>query len=87
MAPSAGRWHLRLSGNAVGPYTPFDLPGVELPAYGLLHVSAGARIGPFADLQIGVHNVLDRVYPELRAGDFVSPGQPRSVFATLRVIL
>ncbi|HEX4568466.1 MAG TPA: TonB-dependent receptor, partial [Vicinamibacterales bacterium] len=83
VAPAAAPWYLRLSSNVQGPYTPFDTPGVVLPAYGLVHVSGGTRIGR-AELQLGLRNVLNRVYPELRAGSFVTPGQPRSVFGSLR---
>lgn len=82
-APAGRRWFARVSGNVTGPYTPFDQPGTELPAFGLMHVSGGVMLG-HASLEVGVRNVLDRVYAEVRAGDFVSPGQPRSIFATLR---
>jgi outer membrane receptor protein involved in Fe transport len=41
------------------------------------------RIGA-ALLQLGVRNLLDRTYPELRAGGFVVPGQPRSVYGSVR---
>src|SRR5205823_14061578 len=37
-APPRRVWHLRVSTNVVGPYSPFDEPGVELPSYALLHV-------------------------------------------------
>ena len=33
----------------------------------------------------GVRNVFDRAYPELVAGDVVSPGEPRTVYLRLRV--
>jgi len=78
------RWHVRVSVNAVGPYSPFDAPGVVLPAYALLHLSAGVAIARSASLEVGVRNVLDRAYPELRAADFVTPGQSHTVNATLR---
>ena len=78
-------WHFRLTTNVVGPYTPFDEPGVELPAYGLLHLNVGTQIGR-AELLLGVRNVLNRAYPELRAGGFVTPGQPRTVFGSLRYV-
>jgi len=80
----AGRWHLRVSANTVGPYSPFDAPGMVLPAYALLHLSAGVGIARNASVEVGVRNVLNRAYPELRAADFVTPGQPRTVDATLR---
>jgi outer membrane receptor protein involved in Fe transport len=76
---------IRLSTNAVGPYTPFDTPGLELPAYALVHAGASVRLGT-AVLQLGVRNLLDKKYPEVRAGDFVAPGQPRSVFGEVRYV-
>jgi len=84
-APSAAIWNLRVSANLVGPYTPFDEPGIELTTYGLLHASGGLRIGN-AMLSLGVRNILNHAYPELRAGGFVSPGQPRSVYGSARYL-
>jgi len=82
--PASGTWTVRLSTNVVGPYTPFDEePGFELPAYALLHLSGRVRVAK-GDLEVGVRNLLDREYPELRAGGFVAPGQPRSLFANIR---
>ena len=69
----------------MGPYTPFDEPGVELTTYALLHLSGGVRFGHTL-LSIGVRNVLNDAYPELRAGGFISPGQPRSVYGTARYV-
>jgi iron complex outermembrane recepter protein len=83
VAPPAAAWRLQVSSNVVGPYSPFDEPGVVLPSYALLHASGGVRMGS-AQLELGVRNVLDRAYPELRAGGFVTPGQPRSVFGSIR---
>ena len=83
VAPETAPWRVRLTANVVGPYSPFDQPGVERPAYGLLHVSGGLRVGR-ADLQMGIRTLLNRTYPELAAGGFVSPGEPRSVFGTVR---
>jgi outer membrane receptor protein involved in Fe transport len=39
--------------------------------------------GPEARLELGVRNVLDRAYMELRAGDYVAPGEPRTFTLTL----
>ena len=83
MSPPATMWNARIGTNVVGPYSPFDEPGVEVPAYALLHASGGIRIGS-SRLELGVRNLLDHKYAELRAGGFVSPGQPRSVYATVR---
>jgi outer membrane receptor protein involved in Fe transport len=74
----ADRWHLLASTNVVGPYTPFDEPGELLPTYALFHLSGSYRIGRVA-LQLGIRNLFDRNYAELRAGGFVVPGQPRTV--------
>ena len=83
LAPMTVPWRLRVSSNVVGPYSPFNEPGVVLPAYGLFHVSGGLRLGS-GQLEVGVRNVLNRVYPELRAGGFVTPGQPRALFGSVR---
>jgi outer membrane receptor protein involved in Fe transport len=67
----------------VGGYSPFDQPGVVLGGYGLAHLSLSWTQGAL-DADVGVRNVFDRAYPELVAGDVVSPGQPRTVFVSLR---
>ena len=83
IAPQNSWWRLRLSGNWVGPYSPFDEPGVVLGAYGLAHVSGMVQWGG-AQLQLGVRNLFNRAYPELVAGHVYDPGQPRALFTTLR---
>jgi outer membrane receptor for ferric coprogen and ferric-rhodotorulic acid len=83
LAPEQANWHVGVSTNLVGPYTPFDEPDVELSTYGLLHLTGGVRLGQ-AEVSIGVRNLLDHNYTEVRAGGFVSPGQPRSVYGSVR---
>ena len=84
VSPETNPWTVRLSTNVVGPYTPFDEePGFELPAYALFHLAGRLRVSK-AEFELGVRNLLDRTYPELRAGGFVAPGQPRSLFANVR---
>ncbi|HTR90304.1 MAG TPA: TonB-dependent receptor, partial [Trebonia sp.] len=39
-------WRLGLSLDALGPYSPFDEPGVVRPAYALVHVSGAFRVAP-----------------------------------------
>jgi outer membrane receptor protein involved in Fe transport len=85
LAPELAIWRVGLSTNVVGPYTPFDEPEVELPTYALVHLTGGVRVGG-ALPELGVRNLFDRTYPEVRAGGFVSPGQPRSVYGTVRYI-
>ncbi|MEP6690935.1 MAG: TonB-dependent receptor [Gemmatimonadaceae bacterium] len=76
-------WRARVAGNWVGPYSPFDEPGVVIPAYGLLHVGGGATLGR-ASVDVGVRNAFDRPYPELVAGHIVAPGQTRAIYGSLR---
>ena len=76
-------WRLRVSGNFVGPYSPFDEPGVVLAPYGLLHIGGSVTLRR-TELDFGIRNVLDRAYPELVAGHIVAPGQPRSFFLSVR---
>ena len=85
LAPPGRPWRLGASADVMGPYSPFDEPGVALRPYVLVHVNGSVRLGGLGTLGLGVRNLFDRAYPELRAGGFVSPGQPRTVFATLRV--
>ena len=80
----AAPWVLHISGNWIGPYSPFDEPGAIIGAYGLMHFSARARLNALALLDIGVRNVLNRVYPELVAGHIVAPGEPRSAYIGLQ---
>jgi outer membrane receptor protein involved in Fe transport len=77
---------LRISGNWVGPYSPFDEPGVVAGGYGLLHASATVPLNR-VELELAMRNVLDRPYPELIAGHIVSPGQPRTIYLTLHTRL
>lgn len=74
-----------LSTNLVGPYAPFDEPGTTLDPYALVHATAGVRLGRTL-VQLGVRNLFDRMYPELRAGEFVVPGQPRTAYGTVRYL-
>ena len=83
VAPPGGIWHLRASSNVVGPYTPFDEPGVSVPTYALFHLSGEVRVGP-ATFELGLRNLFNEAYAELRAGGFVAPGQPRTLYAGLR---
>jgi len=76
-------WEARLSSDLLGPYSPFDEPGVVLPSYALFSLTVGRTIGS-AFLQVGIKNLADKAYPELRAGGFVNPGQPRSVYGTVK---
>ncbi len=85
LAPADAIWNTQLATNVVGAYTPFDEPGVELPSYALIHLSGGVRLGTTL-LQIGIRNLLNHIYPEVRAAGFVVPAQPRSVYGTVRYV-
>ncbi len=83
VAPPGAIWRLRVGGNFVGPYSPFDEPGVLLAPYGLLHVGGLITVRG-TEVDWGARNLLDRSYPELVAGHIVAPGQPRSFFVSVR---
>jgi outer membrane receptor protein involved in Fe transport len=84
LAPTAASWRIRASGNWVGPYSPFDEPGVLIGGYGLMHLSGTVPVAG-VELDAGVRNVFDRAYPEMIAGHIVSPGEPRTIFFSARV--
>jgi outer membrane receptor protein involved in Fe transport len=77
----AAQWQLRVNSDIVGPYSPFDEPGVALPSYIVFSCTVGTHIGD-AFVQLGIKNFADKAYPELRAGGFVNPGQPRTLYGT-----
>ena len=83
LSPPGATWRLRASTDVVGPYTPFDMPGVERPAYALAHLSGGKRFGGM-QLELGIRNLFNTAYREIEAGGFVAPGQTRSVFGMVR---
>lgn len=85
VGPPAAIWRARLSTNVVGPYTPFDEPGVQLPTFALVHLSGDVQVGR-ALLGLGIRNLFNHAYPELQAGGFVVPGQPRSVYGSLQYL-
>lgn len=85
LAPPTAHWRVRASTNVVGPYTPFDEPGVEVSSYALVHLSAGTQVGR-VNLEAGVRNIFDTDHAELRAGGFVVPGQPRSIYGSAQLV-
>lgn len=87
LGPTASAFAVRLSTNVVGPYTPFDDAGTELPAYALVHASARWILGGRTTLRLGVRNLFNTAYPELRAGGFVTPGQTRSVYGGVGYVM
>lgn len=82
----SSNWNIQLSSNIVGPYSPFDEPGIVLPSYAVFSLTLGMHAGN-ASFQVGVKNLADKAYPELVAGGFVNPGQPRSAYGTFRYSL
>jgi outer membrane receptor protein involved in Fe transport len=85
VGPPPAIWRARLSTNLVGPYTPFDEPGVELSTYALVHLSGDVQVGR-ALVGLGIRNLFNHAYPELRAGGFIVPGQPRSVYGSVQYL-
>jgi iron complex outermembrane receptor protein len=82
-SPRGTIWQFRVGSNFVGPYAPFDEPGVLLPSYAVFYVSTEIHYANVL-IDLGLRNLFDKAYPELRAGGFVAPGQPRSAYGTLK---
>ncbi|MEP7382821.1 MAG: TonB-dependent receptor [Gemmatimonadota bacterium] len=76
-------WRVRFSTNLMGPYSPFDQPGVVTGGYGLANTMVGWTRHAL-EVDVGVRNVFNRAYPELIAGEVVAPGEPRSLVVTVR---
>jgi iron complex outermembrane receptor protein len=83
LEPPQTPWRLQVGGNVVGPYSPFDAPGESEPAYVLFHATGEYSLRRIV-ISVGIRNVLNRRYVELKAGDFIVPGQPRTVTVGLR---
>jgi outer membrane receptor protein involved in Fe transport len=66
-----------------GPFTPIGEPDARTSPYVLLNARGLIPITSGWALALGVQNILDRRYAEVRASGFVSPGQPRTVLATI----
>ncbi|HEX6964783.1 MAG TPA: TonB-dependent receptor [Gemmatimonadaceae bacterium] len=67
-----------------GPFTPIGEPDVRTAPYTLFNARGVVPVGGPWSLGLGVQNILDRRYTELRASSFVSPGQPRTFLLTVR---
>ncbi len=67
-----------------GPFTPIGEPEARTAAYTLIHARGLILLTRVWSLAVGVQNLLDRKYPEVRASGFVNPGQPLTVLVTLR---
>lgn len=67
-----------------GPFTPVGEPDALASGHTLLHARALVPLHASWSLGLGVQNILDTQYAELRASGFVSPGQPRTLLVTLR---
>lgn len=67
-----------------GPFTPIGEPDARTSSHTLLNVRGSVSIGGPWSVALGMQNILDKKYAEVRASGFVSPGQPRTLLVTLR---
>ncbi len=77
-------WVAQIGANFQGAYTPFEEPGVLRPAFTLFNASGGIKLSERTQLLLGVRNLLDVRYRELESGGQVTPGQGRTVYASMR---
>ncbi len=78
-------WQAHVGATFNGPYTPFEELGILRPGYILLNMSAGLKVFGPTELWVGVRNLADIAYRELESGAQVTPGQPRTIYAMVRV--
>ena len=77
-------WFGQVGVNVQGPYTPFEERGVLRPAYALFSISGGVHVFGLTDVWVGVRNLANTRYREVESGGQVTPGQARTVYASLR---
>ncbi len=87
IAPVQYDWFLDTGAFIVGPYTPFDEPDVDTDPYAVVQVGAGYRVRQLGTVRVGVRNLFNQTYAEVRAGGFVAPNQPRTVVVSLESAL
>ncbi|MBA2565009.1 MAG: TonB-dependent receptor [Gemmatimonadetes bacterium] len=68
-----------------GAYAPIGEPDIRTRAHAILDLAAGLELGRGARLELELQNALGARYPELRASGFVTPGDPRTLRAALRL--
>jgi outer membrane receptor protein involved in Fe transport len=67
-----------------GAFTPIGEPDARTSPFTLLNARGTVPVTTDLSLALGVRNILDRRYPEVRASGFVSPGEPRTVLLAVR---
>jgi iron complex outermembrane recepter protein len=76
-------WEGHVGANFQGPYSPWDEFGVLRPGFVLFNLSGGVNLTTKAKVLVGVRNLFDTAYRELEAGYQITPGQTRTLYATL----
>ena len=84
--PLWSRLLARVEWRVTGPYVPIGEPDVRTDPYSTVDAGLSYPVGDQMIVDLEVRNVLDRVYPELRASGYVSPGSPRSISLTLQLL-
>lgn len=82
-----GTWKSTVATAAVrfsGPFTPIGEPNVETSSYAVADVSIGTTLSSAVSLDVGLRNVFDTRFPEIRASGFVNPGAPRTLLLGVR---
>lgn len=75
----------QLRWRVVGPLVPIGEPTLRTQPYSVLDLGAAWAIGDGRTLELGVTNVLDVKYVELRSSGYVSPGPPPQLRLQFRI--
>lgn len=67
-----------------GRFTPIGEPDERTSPYTLVNLRGVIPVAHRWSIAVGVQNLFDRTYPEVRASGFVSPGQPRTILLSVR---
>ena len=75
----------QLRWRVVGPLVPIGEPTLKTQSYSVLDVGAAWAVGEGQTLEVGVTNVLDVRYVELRSSGYVTPGAPPQIRLQYRI--
>lgn len=79
----ASRVPVGLAARVLGPYTPIGEPDVRTKPYVVFDLTSNIPLGAGLEADIGIQNLFDRKYPEIRSSGFINPGAPLTVRASL----
>ena len=84
--PLRERLEGRIEWRVSGPYVPIGEPDVTTGGFSLLDAGLTFPVQDAFIVDVEMRNVLDKVYPEIRASGYVNPGAPRSLAVSVHYV-